>query len=576
MENIIKAGIDKILSKHNYNESKLLQILLEVQDESETNHVSEEQALYISEALNVSLARTSGVISFFSVLSSEPRGKNIIRVCKSTACMVNGHEDLLVFLMNELGINIGETTKDGVFTLETTECIGACDISPAFKIGKKVFGNLTKSRIEEVLNTYRLKNETVKPKLLSRNFDVYNPDSLTEYKAIGGFKTLKTVLDMDAEKVIEEISLSGLRGRGGAGYPTGKKLSQAKSVKGDRKVLICNADEGEPGTFKDRQFIEHDPYQLIEGVIVTSFVTDVTEAYIYIRHEYNHLHRRLIRAIEKCEEEGILGKDIFGSGYDLTLNVISGAGAYICGQGGALIESMEGKVGYPRTKPPYTKQKGLHQLPTLVINVETLVTINTILDVGVDEYLKFGTEKSPGTKLISISGNINNPGAYEVPFGMTIKEIIDDLAGGIKGEGYEKFLQIGGASGPLMPAKDFNIKFCYDALNESAYDVGSGAIVVCDEDQKVSKYLRTVYNFFEHESCGKCTPCRESSHIIAKTLRSFCEGNISFEDLTKLEYTANQMADAALCGLGRTAPTALLSAFKHFEDELREEAGIRG
>lgn len=566
-----KKEVEEILKKHNYKKSELLQVLLEIQDASSKNYISEEKALYVSEKMGVSLSKISGMISFFSVLSSKERGENIIRVCKSTACMINGHTNLLKVIKEELGIDIGETTDDGLFSLETTECIGACDISPAFKIDHKVYGNLTESKIIEILRSYKKISDKKSLSELTRYFHKYNPDSLTEYVSIGGFNSLKKAIEMDSYDVIDIIKESGLRGRGGAGYPTGKKLTQAKSVKGDRKVLICNADEGEPGTFKDRQFIEFDPFQLIEGIIITSLITDVTEAYIYIRHEYNHLHRRLKRAVAKCREMNYLGKNILGSKRSMDIKVFSGAGAYVCGQGGALIESMEGKVGYPRTKPPYTKQKGLHQLPTLVINVETLVSVSTILDIGVEEYLSHGTKKSPGTKMISISGNIKKPGAYEVPFGITIEDIIKHLGNGVNNNKKGKFVQIGGASGPLIPAYDFDIKLCYDELQNSGYAIGSGAFVVCDEDQKVSNYLKTVYEFFEHESCGKCTPCRETTHIIAKTFRKFCKNEATFDDLLKVKEAALYMKDSALCGLGQTAGAPLLSAFEHFEAELKEE-----
>ena len=567
--------IDLILKRYNYNSKKLLQILLDVQEISIKNNISQSVAIYIAEALDISLSQIDAMVNFFSVLSTSPRGKNIIRVCKSTSCMVNGHKNLLDIIKKELDIKIGETTKDSLFTLETTECIGACDKAPAFKINNKVYGNLCESKIKDILRSYKTIEHEKSVHFLSRNFGKYNSEHISEYIATGGFENLKEIFDQSKQKTIDKIKSSGLRGRGGAGYPTGKKLMQAKSVKGDRKILICNADEGEPGTFKDRQIIEKDPFHILEGMIITGYLINATDGYIYIRHEYNHLHRKLKYVIEKAREAGFLGKNILDSGFDFDIKVFSGAGSYVCGQGGALIESMEGKVGYPRTKPPYTKVKGLDQLPTLVINVETLATIASILNIGLEEFKKYGTKKSPGTKLISISGNVVNPGVFEVPFDITINEIINDLAKG-SNKGDIKFIQIGGASGSLMPKKDFDLKLCYDELKDKGYGIGSGAIIVCNEDQRIIDYLETVYNFFEHESCGKCTPCREGSHIIAKNIRKYAKGEVDFDKFLEMKDIALKVKDSALCGLGQTSSTALVSALKHFENELRQEGDLDG
>ena len=556
-----------ILEKYQRDATNLLPVLLEVQEMHPENYVSEEIAIYIAKYLDITIGKVAAAISFFSALSDKPRGKNIIRVCKSTACMVNDSDNLLNILKNELGVSVGETTEDSVFTLEQTECIGACDVAPAFKINQNVYGNLTKNKIIEIITDYRENESNLHTRVISKNFKKYNPESLTEYKALGGFKALEESLKKSHESIIKSIDLSGLRGRGGAGYPTGKKLRQAKAPKNDRKVIICNADEGEPGTFKDRQFIEHDPFKIIEGMIITGFVIDATEGYIYIRHEYNHLHRRLHNVIERARKAGLLGENILDSGFNFDLKVFSGGGAYICGEGGALIESMEGKIGYPRVKPPYTKQCGLEQLPTLVINVETLCSIATILDYGPEKYIKHGTKASPGTKLISLSGNVNKPGAFEVEFGMTINEIIEKLGRGIKDQHEVKFIQLGGASGPMIPKKDFDVKLCYDDLKSRGYAMGSGAIVVCDENQSIIEYLKNVYEFFEHESCGKCTPCREGNHLIVDRLDTILKGKGTQKDLDTIKRLALHMKDSSFCGGGKTAPTALLSAFKHFSED---------
>lgn len=408
--------------------------------------------------------------------------------------------------------------------------------------------------------------------LLSKNFKKYDPTSLKEYIALGGLDTFKACLNRDKKQVIEAVARSGLKGRGGAAYPTGKKLEQSAAVPGDRKIIICNADEGEPGTFKDRQFLDYDPMIVIEGMMITAYITDICEGYIYVREEYAHLHEKIKGLISQLREEGYLGENILGSGFNFDFSLFSGAGAYVCGEGGALIESIEGKVGYPRSKPPYTKQRGLYQLPTLVINVETLAAITAILDYGADKFAELGTEGSPGTKMISVSGNVNKQAAFEVEFGITFNEIINDLCGGMKNDAEPFFLQVGGASGPIIPAEHFDLPLCYEVLKEHGYDVGSGAIVVVDTNTKLTDYLASVYDFFTHESCGKCSPCREGNKQIAFCMDRFAQNQGTIYELNRLEVYANAMMDTSFCGLGRTSPIPLLSALAYYKETLENEA----
>lgn len=407
--------------------------------------------------------------------------------------------------------------------------------------------------------------------VISKNFKKYNPKSIDEYLGLGGFNALKKAVDMKPTGVITELKKSDLRGRGGAAYPTGRKWEQASQVPGDHKVIICNADEGEPGTFKDRYLLEYDPFKVIEGMTIAAFTVNACEGYIYIREEYKHLHSLFKNAVEAAKGKGFLGNNILGSGLDFDIEVYSGAGAYVCGENSSLIESMEGKSGRPRIKPPYIKQCGLFNLPTLVNNVETFAAVASILDMGVEEYLKYGCDESRGTKLISLCGNINNPGAYEVPFGITLKEIIEDFGGGIANGNTLKFLQLGGASGAIVPASDINLKYCYDELKNHGIEIGSGAILVADDSNKIVDFLKSIGDFFLHESCGKCTPCREGNRQLTKIINRFVDGSASVEDFKTIERFANVMKYASFCGLGKTAPTALLSAIKHFPIEFYEQ-----
>lgn len=404
--------------------------------------------------------------------------------------------------------------------------------------------------------------------MLTEFFGHYDPMSIDEYIKLGGFEALKSITKAEKTTTIETIKDSGLRGRGGAGYPTGIKLEQSAAVPGDQKVVICNADEGEPGTFKDREFLKLDPFKVIEGMIMCAFLMGGTKGYMYIREEYKHLHHISINAVEQARSKGFLGEDILGTGMNFDIRVFSGAGAYVCGEGGALIESIEGKQGKPRRKPPYTKERGLWQLPTLVINVETLAAMPTIINHGAAEYASMAYGNSKGTKVISLSGKVNNPGAYEVVFGTTFNEIINNLGGGMRDGSTPNFLQVGGASGPIVPADKFDLKLCYQELQENGFDVGSGAIVVADQTTSLPEYLHTVYEFFEDESCGKCTPCREGNRQIVKLINNIFRGEGGQNDLDLAIRYATHMKESSFCGLGKTAPAPLLTAVKSMHNSI--------
>lgn len=403
--------------------------------------------------------------------------------------------------------------------------------------------------------------------LITENFGKYDPYSIDSYLEIGGFTAVKKSLAMSSGEIIEIMRVSALRGRGGAAYDTGKKWGQAASVPGDNKVVICNADEGEPCTFKDRSVLSKDPFRLIEGMIIAGYTVGAQNGYIYLREEYRHLNPLIKNAIKACTEKGFLGENILGTGFSFHIHLYSGAGAYVCGEGSSLIESIEGKSGRPRIKPPFIKECGLFQLPTLVNNVETLAIATTIIQHGVEEYLKYGTEKSAGTKIISLAGNVKKPGAYEIPFGITLREIIYDIGGGITDDNELKFFQLGGASGRIGPASIIDIPYTYEDLAKAGLVVGSGGILVVDHRTRLIDFLKSVQDFFIHESCGKCTPCREGNRQIAKIIDRFVDGKPHKDDLHTAERFANIMFNCSFCGLGETAQSCFLSALKYFPEE---------
>lgn len=405
-------------------------------------------------------------------------------------------------------------------------------------------------------------------KVITENFNTYKVEQIDKYIENGGFQGLKNALEKGKDFIIDELNISGLRGRGGAAYPTGKKWNGGRKNHADVKYVLCNADEGEPATFKDRELLLRDPYKVLEGLAISGYTFGAKEGFIYIREEYEFLHDKIRKAIKLAEENGYLGKNILGTGFDFSIKVFSGAGAYVCGEGSALIESMEGKAGRPRMKPPRIGVAGYMGKPTQSNNVETLAIVATVLKMGAANYAKYGTEKSIGTKMISLCGNVKKPGTYEIPFGMSLREIIYDIGGGIVGDKDIKFLQLGGVSGPLMPKKYIDTKYTYEDLDAEGFGIGSGAILVADETKSVIKFLESVSYFFFHESCGKCTPCREGKRQMKKLLNKMAVGTATTKDLKNIEKISKIMKDASFCGLGQTASTAMLTAIKYFSPEL--------
>lgn len=397
-----------------------------------------------------------------------------------------------------------------------------------------------------------------KKSLLS--FDTY--DKTCEWKVLeGAFK-------MAPGEIIEQVVASKLVGRGGAGFPMGLKMAYVASQKSPIKYIICNADEGEPGTFKDRELLSRWPQKIIESMIIAAYAIGASKGYLYVRGEYSYLKDMILKTLEESKSRGYLGLNISNRSFDFDIEYRSGTGAYVCGEETALIESIEGHSGDPRNKPPYTAIKGLWGQPTLVNNVETLINLLPIMDLGPQVYKSYGTKESTGTKLFSVSGCVRKRGVYEAPFGISLRTLILDYCDGIKNDQVIKFIQIGGASGIIIPKTMLDIKLSYEAFKEINGSLGSGAIIVADESICLIDYLKATAAFFQEESCGKCTPCREGNRHIALLLNNISRGKAREEDLEVLERTCHVMQEASFCGLGQTAPTAILSVIKYFKDEM--------
>jgi NADH-quinone oxidoreductase subunit F len=389
-----------------------------------------------------------------------------------------------------------------------------------------------------------------------------------DYQALGGYKALEKAMGMGPKEIIAEVLEAKLLGRGGAAYPAGKKWAQLLDIPENPKYIVCNADEGEPGTFKDKLILDKVPLRLIEGMTIAAYVFSAQKGYIYVRGEYRAIQKRMVKALQSAREHNLLGESILGSNFSFDIEIVSGAGAYVCGENSALLNSTQGTVGRPRIKPPHLAEVGLFLKPTLVNNVESFSCIPSIVLMGGKEFLSLGHPESGGTKLICLSGHSMRPGIYEVPLGkISLREAIFDpeLGGGVKG-GRFKFAHLGGQSGPIVSEKGLDITYSYTDLRKNGLSVGSGAIVVLNDSVSVLEYLKSVIQFFIHESCGKCVPCREGGKRVLRYLLMLSEGKMGQREIQDLKRLLNVMRRASFCGLGQSVPVALLSAFKEFPE----------
>ncbi|MDR2354274.1 MAG: SLBB domain-containing protein [Deltaproteobacteria bacterium] len=402
--------------------------------------------------------------------------------------------------------------------------------------------------------------------IVSNGVGEIDPLKVADYSRIGGFAALKKAMRLSPLEIISEVKTAKLLGRGGAAYPAGSKWEQLFRIKERPKFIVCNADEGEPGTFKDRLILEKVPLRLIEGMTIAAYVFKSFAGYIYVRGEYRGIQKGLKEAIQNAKREGLLGQKILGTSFSFEIEVISGAGAYVCGENSALLNSTEGKVGRPRVKPPHLAEVGLFLRPTLVNNVESFTCIPSIVLDGGENFLRMGHPEGGGSKLICLSGHINQPGVYEIPLGkLTLKEIISSLGGGIKNGQDLNFIHLGGQSGPIASKESLNLLYSYHDLRKNGLSVGSGAVVVMDQSVSLTDYLYKVTEFFLHESCGKCVPCREGNRLLLKYLaRLKGPEPLSSQDFKVLSQLITTMSRASFCGLGQSAATALKTAWQAF------------
>ncbi len=424
-------------------------------------------------------------------------------------------------------------------------------------------------RIDKTLLKPGEKYKLQEMRIVTRNIGEIDPKNIDEYIARDGYFALGKALQMKPEEIIQEIKNSGLRGRGGAGFPTGLKWEFTAKVNADQKYVVCNADEGEPGTFKDRLIMEGDPHSLVEAMIIAGYAVGATKGYIYVRGEYYGSVENIRKAIQDAYEYGFLGKNILGSGFDFDLSVRLGAGAYICGEETALLESIEGKSGRPRLKPPYPPQSGLFGKPTVINNVETLVNVPVIILKGSGWFKSIGTPSSPGTKVFSLAGNLNKRGMVELPMGVTVRDVLYAFGGGLK-SGNLKMVQTGGLAGTFIPPEKLDTPLDYDSMKNYGVSLGSGVILAIDDSHCVVDIALNTMEFFMHESCGKCTPCREGTRLAVQILDKMSKAEGKIQDLELLENIAKVTAEASFCGLGQSVNVPLMSLLENFREDFEQ------
>ena len=584
----LDAKFQSLESRYPVKRSALIPMLLYAQDQF--GFVSDEMIGEIAARLGLNSLQVTETRAYYSMLRRERAGKFHVQVCTNVSCMLRGGNKLYEFVQKKLEIGHKEITEDGVFSLEEVECLGACTGAPAMQVNYDFYENLTIERTTQIFEALEAgrtpqtstpisgsvkERHPAEVPVISRLFGVKDSHKLEVYIAHDGYKGMERALkELTPEQVVDEVKKSNLRGRGGAGFPTGMKWSFVPKESAKPKYVLCNADESEPGTCKDRPLMEMMPHQLIEGIVIAGRAVGSHQGYIYIRGEYRYVLDIMDEAIEEAYKAGYLGKNILGSGFDFDLVTHTGAGAYECGEESALMESLEGKRGYPRIRPPFPAVVGLYGSPTVINNVETLCSAPEILRRGGEWYAGLGSPKNGGTRLFCVSGHVNKPGIYELPMGFPLRRIIEDVAGGMRNGRRLKAIIPGGSSCPLLTADEIDVNMDYDSVAKAGSMLGSGGLVVIDEDTCMVDLARRIMHFYAHESCGWCIPCREGTGWLRKTLDRFHAGYGRPEDISLIGDLSKNMLGRTFCPLGDAAAMPTISIVKKWRHEF--EAHLSG
>jgi [NiFe] hydrogenase diaphorase moiety large subunit len=556
--------VEQICQSCENDRTRLMDIVRAVQEQF--GCVDDDSMETIARCVGCHLVEVKSVVSFYTFLSERPQGKVVIRWCDDIIDELKGSDSVAEALKDELGIDFGETTPDGAISLEKTPCIGMCDQAPAALVNDTVVTYLSGDGARHMVRKLR---ENPDPKaLIGRYGDGNNAHDLVRAMVHNNIRNsgevifadyndgegLHKALAMTPAEVIRDVKTARLRGRGGAGFPTGMKWDFTRRAEGEKKYVLCNADEGEPGTFKDRVLLTERPDLLFEGMTIAGYAIGADEGILYLRGEYAYLRRFLEDVLNQRREKGLLGKNVGGKdGFDFDIRIQMGAGAYICGEETALISSCEGWRGDPKTRPPFPAQKGFRGLPTTVNNVETFCCVPRILQQGPGWFAEMGSKGSPGTKLLSISGDCSRPGVYEVPFGIPLNEMLE-----LCGAADATAVQVGGPSGQMVGRDAFEKTICYDDL------ATGGSVMVFNENRDVLHVAQKFMEFFIEESCGYCTPCRVGNVLLKERLDTLIEGKGEPDDLDYLKSLGETVTFASRCGLGQTSARPVLSTLEHF------------
>jgi NADH-quinone oxidoreductase subunit F len=585
----LEEKFQTLLTRYPIKRSALVPMLLFAQDSF--GFISDEMIDEIARRLGLNVLQVTETLAYYSMLRRKPAGKYHVQVCTNVSCMLRGGNKILEHVERKLEIGHKQVTKDGVFSLEEVECIGACTGAPAMQVNYDFYENLTVESLDQVIDGLdrgrkpaptlcvsgsvheRNPAEVV---LISRRFGIPDSNKIDVYLKNEGYQALEKALkQMTPEQIIDELKKSNLRGRGGAGFPTGMKWSFVPKDIPKPKYVIANADESEPGTCKDRPLMQMDPHQMLEGMIIAGIAVGSHQGYIYCRGEYRDVLNILEPAIKEAYGRGYLGKNILGTGFDFDICAHTGAGAYECGEESALMESLEGKRGYPRIRPPFPAVVGLYGCPTVINNAETLSSVPIIILRGGEYYAALGSPKNGGTRLYSISGHVNKPGIYELPMGFNLRRMIEDVAGGVPGGKKLKAVIPGGSSCPLLSADEIDIAMDFDSVAKAGSMLGSGGTIAIDEDTCMVDLARRIMHFYAHESCGWCIPCREGTSWLKKMLDRFHAGMGRAEDINLIDELSKNMLGKTFCPLGDAAALPTISIVKKWRHEFEQHLSGR-
>lgn len=560
------SAINKVMQKYPNKESALLPALTIVQ-KGNNNSLTNDDIKEISSFLGISMSKVYGVATHYTMYNVNKKiGKYHLQVDTNIPGTLMGAREILKHLEEILGIKVGQTTNDGLFTLSSVECLASCGTCPVIQVNDVYYENMTNEKVDKLIESLR---KGVMPEqnieyfygtecnALFKNRGLKNSTSLEVYKKNGGYKALAKARTLTPSDILKEVKDSNIRGRGGAGFPTGIKWGFLPKNNKKPVYLICNADEGEPGTFKDRQIMEYDPHLLIEGMTIAALAIGAKNLFIYIRGEFGWIADILENAIKEAKDDGLL--------QDINIIVHRGAGAYVCGEETALIESIEGKRGQPRMKPPFPAVEGLYRCPTIVNNVETLASIPYIIENGAEAFKKFGFDGNYGFKLFGVSGGVNKPGVYECPMGISFNKLIE-MAGGVKGN--LKAAIVGGLSTAILKPDELkDLDMDYDSCAEHGTALGSGGVMVITDEFSIPELALRTIEFYAHESCGQCVPCKEGTYVIVQSLKKLLAGHGKQKDIDNILFVVNNVSGLTLCPVGDAYSIPIKSMINKFRDE---------